>query len=214
MTAYRPTLGAVPGATKAAIAITAALCVGVGAWVAYALITGDDGHGPVPWEPTRVETLEVCPSGAPWAEDVAHAAAAWVAEGWRALDVRPGTCATVPEPGVVQVRDLYDVVSSCRPDAGTWTEQHPGTVCWQGRDRGVLYVEDVWRGAGPLGRVIREDVGPDSVGIERRPPTQREVVVHEVGHVLGLGHSTRATSVMHPWPGTSFDDVGVDDVAP
>lgn len=31
---------------------------------------------------------------------------------------------------------------------------------------------------------------------------------HVVGHLAGLGHSTRARSVMHPLCGASYDDVG------
>lgn len=51
----------------------------------------------------------------------------------------------------------------------------------------------------PLGRIIDAGVTMNRHYNSRPYGVRRGMVIHELGHVLGLRHDTRTGSVMYPW---------------
>lgn len=153
--------------------------VAIGASLGFAAVTGGN-HLPPPYSPTAISTVTVCPSA--WTHYGAYLAARdrYVVQGCPAVSVRLGACEDGPRYGEAQVRACTDIV--VLPDGGIG--------CPEGYWDTVSLLDD---GAYALVYIA----GEAPSGVE----------AHTLGHLLGLGHTTAATSVMAAEPGTDWDRV-------
>lgn len=158
--------------------IGGAIIIGAGVGALLYALVMGDGHEPAPYEPSGVRVLSVCPS-ASWAlEEVGEAAMWWADIGYPLVSVRLDVCDGPPLDAELQLRADGDAVE--------------GWEAYLRADQLDLVGVRGGRGVAYLDRY------------NRRPCTIR----HAVGHGLGVGHTTAASSVMHPVCGSTASGVG------
>lgn len=122
---------------------------------------------PPPWSGSEVHTLTVCDPLDP--APWMDAAERWARAGWAVPDVSAAECTAAPPPGVVQIRTCGHIAEGL------------GTGC-----------RDGWDGTA----VLRGSPVSSGVVYVERFPERRCMRSHELGHVLGLGHTLAGSSVM------------------
>lgn len=148
------------------VAVVGAVITGAVIGVWVVALYTGGGHTPPPYTPSGVEFVDVCPSAAGHLEDLEEAASHWADLCYPALVVRLDDCHGTPPRGHIQVRGCGDIAPP--PFDMDCPDEYFD-----------LYGAHDGAGVGYLDRFTLEC-------------SER----HLLGHALGLGHTSAATSVM------------------
>lgn len=158
-------------------AVAGAITAAIVLALGYELALGG-GHKPIPLTGDYYDAIEVCPCASDVMAPMLEAAVSFRAKGVPTPSIALGDCENGPDRLVAQVRCETDVLTS-----------HPAPFLPNSIDRIAHH-----RAGSAVAYIRKDALLPCSPA-------------HILGHLSGLGHSTRARSVMHPRCGPSFDDV-------